>query len=145
MAGEPGVAGRRTGWNERGSTGPFIMILLAALVGLVGLAYDGGLLFTGRREANNVAAAAARAGTNDLDEPSIYAGDPIMASSAPGTAESFALGQGVDSATAHRIDDTLLEVTVTMQVELEFLSIVGLGTQTVTGEATSRVQPGVEG
>ena len=130
---------------ERGSTGPFIMILLPALVGLVGLAYDGGLLFAGRREANNVAAAAARAGTNDLDEPSIYAGEPIMASSAPGTAESFAFAQGVDTASAYRVDDTLLEVEVTMQVELEFLGIVGLGTQTVTGEASSRVQPGVDG
>lgn len=129
--------------NETGSVGPFIMILLPALVGLVGLAYDGGMLFAGRREANNLAAAAARTGTNDLYEPSIYAGDPVMAGSAVASAENFAFSHGADTAIANQVDPKLIEVSVTTQVDVLFLSIFGIGTQTVSGRASSHVSPGV--
>lgn len=129
--------------RERGSVSPFILILMPALVGLAGLAYDGGMLFAGRREANILAAAAARAGTNDLDETSIYEGDPVMAASAPGSATGFAYAHGADTANATVIDPRHLEVTVTRQVDLTFLGIVGLGTQTVHGTGTSHVVPGV--
>jgi Flp pilus assembly protein TadG len=133
------------GRSERGSVGPFILILLPALVGLAGLAYDGGMLFAGRREVNNLAAAAARAGTNDLEEASIYAGDPVMANSAEGSAMTFALSHGADSAAATRLDPKLLRVTVTARVELVFLGLFGIGIQTVEGTGTSRVTPGVNG
>lgn len=135
------IAGDRA--HERGAVSPFIMILMPALVALAGLAYDGGMLFAGRREANILAAAAARAGTNDLDETSIYEGDPVMAASAPGSATGFAYAHGADTATATVIDPRHLEVVVTRQVNLTFLGIVGLGTQTVHGAGTSHVVPGV--
>jgi Flp pilus assembly protein TadG len=131
--------------HERGSVGPFILLLMPALIGLAGLAYDGGMLFAGRREANILAAAAARAGTNDLDESSIYAGDPVMAGTAPGSAVNFAYSQGADTASASVLDPKLLKVTVTRQVDLLFLSMFGLGTQTVHGSGTSHVVPGVTG
>lgn len=131
--------------GDRGATSAFIMMLLPALVGLAGLAFDGGMLFTGRREAYNVAAAAARAGANDLFEPSIYAGNPELAGSAPGTAIGFANGQGVSSATATALGPQLLEVTVTQDVDMLFLGIFGIGTQTVTATAQSRVRSGVTG
>ncbi len=129
--------------RERGSVSPFILILMPALVGLAGLAYDGGMLFAGRREANILAAAAARAGTNDLDEASIYDGDPVMAGSAPGSATGFAYAHGADTANAIVIDPRHLKVEVTRQVDLTFLSVIGLGTQTVHGAGTSHVVPGV--
>ncbi len=131
------------GSGERGSVGPFILLLMPALIGLAGLAYDGGMLFAGRREANILAAAAARAGTNDLDETSIYEGDPVMAGSAPASATGFAYAHGADTATAIVIDPKQLEVTVTRQVDLVLLNIVGLGTQTVHGTGKSHVIPGV--
>lgn len=119
------------------------MILLPALVGLAGLAYDGGMLFAGRREANNLAAASARAGTNDLYQPSIYAGDPVMAPTAAASAQAFGLSHGADTITPVKVNPTLMDVTVTMNVDVLFLGIFGIGSQTVTGHASSRVTPGV--
>lgn len=140
---EPSGHPARERARERGSVSPFILILMPALVGLAGLAYDGGMLFAGRREANILAAAAARAGTNDLDETSIYEGDPVMAGSAPGSATGFAYAHGAGTANAIVIDPKHLKVEVTRQVNLTFLGIVGLGTQTVSGTGTSHVVPGV--
>lgn len=128
--------------DERGGISPFIMILLPVLVGFAGLAYDGGLLFAGRREATNVAAAAARAGTNDLAEESIYAGSPELAPTAAATAESFALGQGATTAVARILAVDLVEVEVTREVDMVFLSIFGVQTQTVSAIADSRVRQG---
>lgn len=131
--------------DERGGVLPFIMLLLPALVAMAGLAFDGGMLFAGRREAHNVAAAAARAGVNDLFEPSIYAGEPVLAPSAPSTARNFAYAQGVTWASASALDVDLIEVTVQQQVDMLFLGMFGVGTQTVDGTAQSRVRAGVSG
>lgn len=131
--------------GDRGGVSGFIMMILPALVGLAGLAYDGGQLFAERREAYNVAAAAARAGANDLVEDSIYLGDPILAPSAPSTAVGFAYGQGVATATANPLGPKRLQVTVTNQVDMTFLGIFGIGRQTVTGTAESRVRDAVVG
>jgi Flp pilus assembly protein TadG len=136
---------RRRFRAEDGSISPFILILLPALVGLAGLAYDGGNLFAARREANNVAAAAARAGANDLDEPSIYAGDPRLAPSATTTALSFAFAQGADSASARQVETDLIQVQVDRRVDMEFLGLFGIGTLTVNGEAQARALDGVTG
>ncbi len=119
---------------------PFLVLLLPAFVGLAGLVYDGGNLFAARREALNMAAAAARAGANDLDEATIYAGDPALAPSAEITAAVFAHRQGATSATADALGPDLIEVTVTIDVDLLLLDAFGLGTQTVTAVADARVR-----
>lgn len=126
--------------DERGGVLPFIAILLPIFVGFAGLVYDGGNLFAERRRAVNVAAAAARAGANDLYEPSIYAGDPELAPTARSTAEAFALTQGASTATAQVIQRDLIEVTVTVDVDMLLLDVVGVGSQTVTGTADARVR-----
>lgn len=131
--------------GDRGGVSAFIMMLLPGLVGLAGLAFDGGMLFAGRREANNVAAAAARAGANDLLESSIYLGDPILSPTAPATARSFAFSQGAVTALATPVAPDRIEVTVTRQVDMTFLGIFGVGTQTVTGNAEAKVRAGVTG
>lgn len=128
--------------DERGGTLPFLVILLPAFVGFAGLVYDGGNLFAARREALNMATAAARAGANDLDEASIYAGEPELAPSAEITAAAFAHYQGATSATADATSTDLIEVTVTINVDLLLLDAFGLGTQTVTAVADARVREG---
>ncbi|MEM9133658.1 MAG: pilus assembly protein TadG-related protein [Actinomycetota bacterium] len=133
------VAARR---DERGGTLPFLVILLPAFVGLAGLVHDGGNLFAARRHALDMASAAARAGANDLDEASIYAGDPELAPSAEITAALFANRQGATSATAEAHGTDLIEVTVTVDVDLLLLDAFGLGRQTVTAMADARVREG---
>lgn len=130
--------------DERGGVAPFVAILLPIFVALAGLAHDGGQLFAARRDAVNVAAAAARAGTNDIEESSIYAGNPILAPTALATAQAFANDEGADSAVAQRIADDEIQVEVEMTVDLVFLGIVGIGSQTVTGTAEARLEQAVD-
>ncbi len=127
---------------ERGSITPFIIILLPTMIGLAGFAYDAGMVFAARREANNVAAAAARAGANDIDVPSLYAGDPILASTAPATAAAFAAGEGWGGASARLISDTEVEVSVQGTVDMILLEVIGVGTQTVRATATAEMNDG---
>lgn len=131
--------------SERGSISPFIVVLLPALVGLAGLAYDGGNLFAARRDATNVAAAAARAGANDLDETALYNGEARLAPSAIGTALGFAFAQGADTASARQVEVDLIHVQVTRQVDMEFLGLLGVGTLSVRGEGQARAVDGVTG
>ncbi len=125
--------------DERGGISPFLVILFAALVGFTGLAYDGGQLFAARREANNIAAASARAGANDVDEASIYAGTPQLAATAPATAQNFAAAQGVATAPATPLDPFRVQVEVTTTYEPTFLGAFGIGTQTISGIADARI------
>lgn len=130
---------------DRGAVTPFFIIMFVSLVGLAGVAYDGGNLFAARREANNLAAAAARAGANDITEESIYAGNPQLATGAPATAASFAMIQGATTANARQVEHDLIEVTVTRTIGFRFLYVVGLNEGTVTGQAQARVRDSVVG
>lgn len=131
--------------GDQGSIGPFIVVLLPALIGLVGLAFDGGNTFAAGREANNVAAAAARAGANEVLESSIYAGNPELAPTAVPEAVLFARRQGATTASARTVEHDLLEVTVTQTVDMEFLSLFGIDSATVTGQSQARVRDAVVG
>lgn len=130
--------------DERGGIAPFILMLLPIFVGLAGLAHDGAQLFAAKRDVVNVAAASARAGANDIDEPSIYASDPTLAPTALTTALSFAVHNGALSATATRIDPVRVQVTATQTVDLTFLGLFGVGSQTVNGTADARLRQAVE-
>ena len=130
--------------DERGGVGPFIMVLLPVFVGFAGLAHDGSELFAARREVTNIAAAAARAGANDVEEASIYAGEPELAPTALQTAQSFAISQGVDFEAGQFVSDEEIRIEVEDQVELAFLGIFGIGTQTVAASADARLQQAVD-
>ena len=126
--------------SERGSTLPFLVVLMPAFVGFVGLAYDGGQLFVARREALNVASAAARAGANDVNIDTLYLGFPILNTSAPGTARAFALASGADTANARLVTPTQVEVTTTETVTKTFMGLFGVNSLTITAEATAEMQ-----
>lgn len=129
--------------DERGGIAPFILMLLPIFVGFAGLAHDGSQLFAARRDVVNVAAAAARAGANDIDETTIYAGDPELAPTALSTAVAFAYAEGAETADASRIDPVRVQVTATDTVSLTFLGFFGVGAQTVSGTADARLRQAV--
>ena len=126
---------------DSGSATPLIILLIPAMAAMAGLAYDGGMLFTAKREAVNVAAAAARDGANDIDVASLYASNPVLATTAPGTAVAFAGNEGF-GATSRFLSQTEIEVSVNRSVDMELLGIIGIGSQTVTATATSEIRLG---
>lgn len=91
-----------------------------------------------RREAHNIAAAAARAGAGDLTEESVREQRPELAPSAASTALAFVDAAGGRGDVATRPPD-LVEVTVELDVELQLLGF-GAETRTVTGSAMARVE-----
>lgn len=130
--------------RDQGGVGPLMMILFVILVGFVGISYDSGVLFTARRESITIAGAAARAGANELDQSTIYAGDPRLdPAAAVARAQQFAFDEDSDTALAN-VGPDLRSVTieVTQSVDLFFLSFFGIGPITVTGNATAELEPG---
>lgn len=125
--------------GEEGVVLPFLMVMLVGLVGLAGVAYDAGNLFAKRREAYNLAAAAARAGAGDVTEQSVREQQPRLAPSAAATALTFVRAGGARGSVATRPPD-LVEVTVRMDVDLELMGLFGAARRTVEGSATARVE-----
>ena len=125
--------------SERGAALPFVMVMAVALVGFAGISYDAGNLFAERREAHNIAAAAARKGAGDVTEESVRAQRPELARSAAATARAFVDAAGARGSVATRPPD-LVEVTVELDVEMEFLGLFGARSRTVTGSAIARVE-----
>ena len=63
---------RRRLARERGASEVFMLLMIIPLLLFAGLAYDAGMAFTARRSATNTAAAAARAGADQVEEDIIY-------------------------------------------------------------------------
>ena len=132
---------RRRWSDETGDTLPFILLMMPVFIAAVGLAYDGGTIFVAKREALNAASAAARAGAADITEESLYAGNPELAPTAGSTAAGFAAGEGYDAVgVSFNGSKTKVKVTVTQDVDMAFLTIVGLDTVTVNEESIARVE-----
>lgn len=135
----PTRRGAGRGRDQRGSTLVFFSVLFVGLAGFVGLAYDAGTLFSRRREAHNLAAAAARAGANDVTEESVRAGRPELAATAASTAVQFVIAAG-GRGQASPLDTDLVEVTVELDVSFDFLGLFGVSTSTVDGTSMARVE-----
>ena len=119
--------------------------MIPSLVALAGLTYDGGQIFAARREANNVASAAARAGANVVTEDSLFLGQPALSPpDAVAEAEQFAVAQGMDTADADVPQDHFLTIEVTDEFQTVFLAVIGIESITVEGSARATVRSAVE-
>ena len=123
--------------RERGASEGLILMMLATLVGFAGLAYDGGMVFNARRDANNMAATAARAGANVIDIDAFY--DTGKAQIHPdGTGVAWqavetAGGVPLEATISGEIDERIF-VRVQTEYETAFLKFFGIGTFTIEGE-----------
>ncbi len=127
--------------REEGATLPFIAILLPVLVAFAGLAFDGGTIFVAKREALNVATAAARRGAADVTEASLYNGRPELAPTAAATAADFATAQGYNAGAAtYGGNDDKVFVSVQVSVDLVFGSFIGINQVIVNESAIAQVQ-----
>ena len=135
-------SGRET--RERGATTLMIMILIAAILAMAGLAYDGGRILAARREAIDTAQSAARAGAQQLDPSALRAGRIMIdADAAIDAAEGFLRGTGY-TGTATVVGGEV-HVTVTITRDLALLSAIGMHERTVHGTGTARPVRGVTG
>ena len=133
------------GNDERGQVTAMVAVLAVALLALGALVFDGGQILTARREANNLARQAARAGAQQLDIAQARTGtfilDPAAADSA---ARVYLADQGV-TPSAVRVTGDRVEVTVTLLQPTPLLSILGIDEREVTATASARAARGVTG
>jgi Flp pilus assembly protein TadG len=116
-------------------------ILTLALVVLGGLVYDGGQVLTARRDANNLARQAARAGAQALDETATRLDTPTLDPAAAEAAALAYLARRHATGTAHA-DPAGITVTVTAVQPTPLLALVGIDSRTVTGTAHARPTQG---
>lgn len=131
------LRGRRVD-DERGTVTVFVVAMTTALLLVAGLVFDGGRMIAARRDADAVAAAAARAGVQGLDEAGLRQTDGAPVN----TGDALARVQRYLAATSYTGSATVAGDTVTVDVqrtqELQILSLAGLHTSSVTGSGSAR-------
>lgn len=127
-----------TARGERGTVTVFVVSMTTALLLVAGLVFDGGRMIAARREADAVAAAAARAGAQGLDEAGLRQSDgvPLNASDVVRRVEGY-LGRTDYSGGASVSGDTVT-VEVHRTQTLAILSLAGLASSDITGTGSAR-------
>ena len=126
--------------NERGSISIWVVTATIVMMTLVGLAVDLGGQVHAQQRAHDVAAQAARAGGQQVEAAPAVEGRYIAldAAAARRAAEQYLAAAGVEG-TVTITGGTTLVVRVTDIYEPTFLSMVGIGDLTVTGDASARL------
>ena len=131
-----------------GSALVWVAVTLPLFVSLVGLAIDGGVVFNARRELQNVADAAARAGAMQIDE-GIYrasSGTSVVLATdrAEEAARNYLEANGSRQTADVRASTDRVVVTLTTSVSTAFLRLVGITSVPVEATAPAEVRYGVE-
>jgi Flp pilus assembly protein TadG len=129
--------------EEHGQVTAMWAVFAVALLALGGLVYDGGQILTARREANNLARQAARAGAQQLDENSVRAGSPTLdPGAADAAARAYLARRGLAPA-AVIVAGSTVTVTTEITQPTPLLALVGIDARTVTSTASARSARGV--
>jgi Flp pilus assembly protein TadG len=131
--------------DERGQVTAMVAILAVALLGLGALVFDGGQILTARREANNLARQAARAGAQQLDVGQARAGTFTLDPAAAETAARAYLAEQDVEPTSVLVTGDHVEVTVSLTRPTRLLALLGISERTVTATASARAARGVTG
>ena len=126
--------------NERGSISIWVVTATIVMMTLVGLAVDLGGQVHAQQRAHDVAAQAALAGGQQVEAAPAVEGRYVALDTAAArrAAEQYLVAAGVEG-TVTITGGTTLVVRVTDTYEPTFLSMVGIGNLTVTGDASARL------
>jgi Flp pilus assembly protein TadG len=144
------LRGRR--WIVRGETGQalaWVAVMMPLFLSVVGLAIDGGTVFDARRELQNVADSAARAGAMQIDQ-GVYRQssgatvvlDPVAAREA---AAEYVSSQGSGFSATITVGSKTVVVQVSRNVSTSFLRLVGISTVHITASAPAAARYGIQG
>ncbi|MFJ8364275.1 TadE/TadG family type IV pilus assembly protein [Streptomyces sp. NPDC093984] len=136
---------RRARFDDRGGVTVFVAVCVLALIGIIGVAVDGGSKMRATERADYIAGEAARAGGQAIDPADAISGraidvDPQAATAA---AQSYLSSAGATGTVSVSGDGKTLNVTVTGTYDTKFLSVVGIGSLSVTGHGKATLLHGV--
>ncbi|MET8772832.1 Tad domain-containing protein [Streptomyces sp. NPDC004658] len=131
--------------DDRGGVTVFVAVCVIALIGIIGVAVDGGSKMRATEHADYIAGEAARAGGQAIDPADAISGkaidvDPQAAAAA---AQAYLRSAGATGTVSVSGDGKTLTVTVTGTYDTKFLSMVGIGSLSVTGQGKATLLHGV--
>jgi Flp pilus assembly protein TadG len=136
---------RRARWDDRGGVTVFVAVCVIALIGIIGVAVDGGGKMRATERADYIAGEAARAGGQAIDPAEAISGNAIVVDpqDAQAAAQAYLRSAGATGTVSVSGDGKTLTVTVTGSYDTKFLSAVGIGSLSVTGQGKATLLHGV--
>lgn len=130
--------------GEEGTITAMVIVFTIALFAMAGLVVDGSRLYTARRHARDVSAAAARAGAQALDvDAELSSGAQLIAATdAANEAQAFLRAAG-ETGTVTVVGDRV-RVRVNVRTSMLILGLAGVGDKTVTASGEARSTRGVD-
>ncbi|MEV6537077.1 pilus assembly protein TadG-related protein [Streptomyces sp. NPDC051639] len=135
---------RRVQQDDGGVT-VFVAVCVLGLIGIIGVAVDGGTKMAATERADYVAGEAARAGGQAIDPAQAVTGKAIIVDpqDAIAAAEAYLRSAGATGTVTVSGDGKSVAVTVSGSSDTTFLSAVGIGSLPVTGHASATLLHGV--
>jgi len=135
---------RRLHRDESGQIIVLVAILMVGLVAVVGLVTDGGLVFSQRRDLQNVADAAALAGAMQIDENAYRASGAVVLDerAARQAAVEYLEAEG-DMSYSVVVRPARVEVSVSRQASTGFLQVIGIDSFEISASASAAPRHGV--
>lgn len=133
--------------DSSGDSGSVSLLLVVAVLGLLiafGLVVDGGQKLRSTQRADDAASEAARAAVLSIQPGSTVRGQrpTVDSAAARQAAQDYLQDAGVQGSVT--VSDGRVQVRTSSRFTPGFLSIIGLGAQTVTGQASARLARGVD-
>ncbi|KUN58228.1 TadE/TadG family type IV pilus assembly protein [Streptomyces griseorubiginosus] len=135
----------RTRLDDAGGITVFVAVCVIALIGIIGVAVDGGSKMRATERADYVAGEAARAGGQAIDPAEAINGTAIVVDPQDATVAAQAYLRSADATGTVSVsgDGKTLTVNVTSSYDTKFLSVVGIGSLSVTGHGQATLLHGV--
>ncbi|WP_406346936.1 pilus assembly protein TadG-related protein [Streptomyces sp. NBC_00648] len=136
---------RRARRDDRGGVSVFVAVCVIALIGIIGVAVDGGSTMRATERADYLAGEAARAGGQALSPAAAISGRAVVADPQAAVAAAQAYLRSADATGTVSIsaDGKSLTVTVTGSYSTKFLAAVGIDSLPVTGHGRATLLDGV--
>ena len=132
--------------GERGQVLVLVALLLVGLVAVAGLVTDGAVVFTQRRDLQNIADGAALAGAMQIDEDAYRSSGGASVVLDQGAAYQAAVtylqGEG-DSNYSVRASTTGVDVQVSHRAATAFLRVIGIDGVTISAHARAEPEYGI--
>jgi uncharacterized membrane protein len=140
--------GSRLTVRQRGQLIVWAAVMLPLFLSIVGLAIDAGIVFAARRELQNTADSAARAGAMQIDEglyrESSGATVALDTGRARAVAAEYLAGRGTPLAANIVVEPERLAVQVSREVPTSFVRLVGIRSVPIAASASGEVRHGIE-
>ncbi len=134
--------------GDEGQAIVWVAVMLPLFLSVIGLSIDGGLVFSARRELQNVADGAARSGAMQVAEQAYResSGQRVVldVEAAQAVAVTYVAQQRRDFSATVQADPRVIVVQVARDVPTSFLRLVGIQSAYVTATATAVARAGIE-